>query len=105
MIEFTTPTLTNTIRYRDGTVASDLVFDYVLLTLSNECAKIERKVDYTDVHEGVFGVELTQAETGALKPGSVVEAQLNVMVDTTRIGSKTKRLTVTKNLHNEVILE
>ena len=104
MIKFTTPTLPITIKYRDGTVASDLEFDYVLLTLSCAKTKIERRVEYADVHEGHFEVKLTQEETGALLENSSIEAQLNIMVDTTRIGTNTKKLTCSKNLHNEVII-
>ena len=104
MIEYTTPTLPITIKYRDGTVASDLEFDYVLLTLSGEGMRIERKVDYEDVTEGRFEVELTQEETGSLIANSTLEAQLNIMIGSNRIGTNIKKLTVTKNLHGEVIV-
>ena len=102
MREYTTPTYNITIKYRDGTVASDLQFDYVLFTLTNECGIIEKKVMYEDTTEGKFEIDFTQEETGRLKPGSA-ECEINVMYGEKRIASVIKRITIGKNLHKGVI--
>lgn len=103
MREFTTPTFNITIKYRDGTIASDLEFDFVLFTLVNECATIEKKVMYEETTEGRFAIDFTQEETGRLKPGSNAECELNVMAGGKRIGSAIKRISISKNLHQGVI--
>lgn len=103
MREFTTPTLNITIRYRDGTVASDLEFDFVLFTLVSGKTIVEKKVPYEDVIEGVFSIEFTQEETGSLTPGSTAECELNIMAGSNRIGSAIKRIAISKNLHQGVI--
>lgn len=103
MREFTTPTFNITIKYRDGTIASDFEFDYVLFTLVNECGVIEKKILYEETTEGRFQIDFTQAETGSLKPGSTAECELNVMRGEKRIASIIKKITISKNLHKGVI--
>ena len=104
MIRYETPTLPITLTYGDGTVASDLVFDYLLFTLQNGKYKLEKRIDYSEVTEGKFNVEFTQEETGALEDGSVYEMQLNIMINDDRLPTDIKRGEVKRNLHNEVIV-
>ena len=105
MRNYSTPTFDIKLKNKKtGEVLSDLEFDYVLVTIKSECAVIERKVMYEDVTEGLFQIELTQAETGALGTNVGVEMELNIMAGSNRIPSTIKRITLGKNLHDEVIL-
>ena len=104
MRRFTTPTLHITLKYKNGELATDLNFDYILLSIANEGNLIERTIEYGEVTEAQFDVTLTQEETGSLKVGSVYEAELNIMIGSTRIGTSIQRFKVDRNLHNEVIL-
>ena len=104
MRRFETPTLPITLRYKDGTVASDLEFDFLLLTIKNDSYKLEKRVEYADVSEGKFNIEFTQEETGALIDGTIYEMQLNIMVNEDRIVTDIKSGKVERNLHNEVII-
>lgn len=104
MILFTTPTLVMRLLKPDKkTVYTDLVFDYVLVTLTSGGTIIEKEIPYEQTSEGVFTVDYTQEETGRLTVGSACEIQLNVMYGNKRIASCTKRLVVHKNLHKAVI--
>ena len=102
MREFTTPTYDITVKYRDGTIASNLEFDYVLFTLVNDCGIIEKKVMYEETTEGKFAIDFTQEETGMMQPGNA-ECELNFMRGEKRIASVIKRITISKNLHKGVI--
>lgn len=104
MRQYTTPTLNIKITYRNGIVAEDLDFDYVLLTIRCGDYKIEREVPKSQTDHGTFSVKLTQEETGGLKVGELCEIELNVMAGTTRIGTQIHRVTVCRNLHDEVVL-
>lgn len=97
MIKWTTPTL-------KCTIPSDLVFDYILLTLKQGNTVIEKEIQSSEVEEGVFNVFFTQEETGQLAKGRV-EAQLNIMNGNTRLATNIVELMLNKNLHDEVIDE
>ena len=81
-----------------------LVPGEVISAIINEGNLIERTIEYGEVTEAQFDVTLTQEETGSLKVGSVYEAELNIMIGSTRIGTSIQRFKVDRNLHNEVIL-
>lgn len=103
MIQFTTPTWNMRLLKPDKTPYTDIVFDYILLTLTSECTVIEKTIPFEDYDEGIFTVHFTQEETGQLKVGEICEAQLNIMAGGERIGTKVKRVQVSKNLHRAVI--
>ena len=103
MRRFTTPTLHITLKYKNGTLADDLQFDYILLSIENDGKLIERTIPYSEVTEAQFDVTLSQEETGSLKENSTYEVILNIMIAETRIGTSIQRFKVERNLHNEVI--
>lgn len=103
MIQFTTPTWNMRLFKPDKTLYTDIVFDYILLTIISECSIIEKTIPFDQYDEGIFSVHFSQAETGQLKVGEICEAQLNVMAGGERIATKTKRIQVSKNLHKAVI--
>lgn len=105
MIQWTTPTLRMRLLRPDKTVYDDLVFDYILLTITSECTVIEKTIPYSEVEQGIFNVHFTQEETGQLKVGEVCEAMLNIMASGERIGTRKKRITVSDNLHKAVIAD
>lgn len=95
MIKWTTPTL-------KCTIPSELIFDYILLTIKQGNTKIEKTIQSSEVSEGEFNVTFTQEETGQLSKGKV-EVQLNLMNGITRLATSIVELELTKNLHDEVI--
>ena len=104
MRKYETPTLPITLRYCDGTIATDLEFDYILFTLTNKNYTIEKRIDVSEVEEGKFYIEFTQEETGALDDKEIYEMQLNIMMNNDRVPTDIKRGKVERNLHNEVII-
>ena len=103
MIRFTTPTLVMRLLKPDKTVYKDLVFDYILVTLTSGGVIIEKEIPYEETREGVFTVHYTQEETGQLTVGTKCEIQLNIMVGNERLAGPAKCLIVDKNLHKAVI--
>lgn len=101
---FETPTLPITLRYKDGTVADDYVFDFLIFTIENNKKRIDKRVEYSEVTEGKFNIEFTQEETGSLVDGSVYEIQLNIMIGEDRVPTDIQRGKVERNLYNEVII-
>lgn len=104
MKRYETPTLPMTLRYRDGTVASDYLFDFLIFTIVNENVRFDKRIEYSETSEGKFNIEFTQEETGALTDGTVYEMQLNIMVGDDRVVTDIKRGKVERNLYNEVII-
>ena len=104
MKRYETPTLPITLRYDDGTVASDYVFDFLIFTIVNNKIRIDKRIEYSETSEGKFNVEYTQEETGSLTDGSVYEFQINIMVGEDRVVTDIKRGKVERNLYNEVII-
>lgn len=96
MIKWTTPTL-------KCTLPSDLVFDYVLLTLKQNKVKIEKRVEYAEVVDGVFYVTFTQEETSRFSISYDVEAQLNVMNGETRLATNIIKMEVGENLYDKLL--
>lgn len=96
MIKWTTPTLAITI-------PSDLMFDYLILTLKGAKATYDKRVEYSEVTEGQFEVTLSQEETGTFMSGERVEAQINFFYDEKRIATYPQMLYVTKNLLNKAV--
>lgn len=104
MKRYETPTLPITLRYKDGTVASDFVFDFLIFTIENNKTRLDKRVEYSETTEGKFNIEFTQEETGSLIDGTVYEIQLNIMVGEDRIVTDIQRGKVERNLYNEVII-
>ena len=105
MRRFTTPTLEITLRWESTKeLATDLEFDYVLMTIDNEGQLIEREIPKSQFENATTQVRFTQEETGSLKVGTSYEVELNIMIGEDRIGTAIQRFEVKKNLHNEVIL-
>ena len=93
-----------TLKYKDGTLATDLDYDYILVTIANEGTVIEKTIPKSEVEEAQFDILFTQEETGSLVVGSHYEVELNIMWGEIRIGTSIQRFKVERNLHNEVIL-
>ncbi len=98
MIKWTTPTLVCTID------PPDIEFDYIEFKMKGSYYSIVKRIDRSEVVDGVFEVILTQEETGSFKCcGDTVEVQLNIISGENRFGTNIETLKVTKNLINEVI--
>ena len=104
MRKYTTPNLKITLKKRNGTPLIDVPFVYVLFTLKGKNNTIEKKIDYSDVEEGAFEVQLTQEETATFVVGEKVEAECNIIFANGRSASSIKYISITKNLHDEIIL-
>lgn len=103
MRQYTTPTLNITIRYKNGEIATDLEFEYLVFSLRSECKKIDRIIEKKQVVDGVFTVTFTQEETAKFKIGQSIEMELNFYDNGERFASNIRRMEVSKNLLNEVI--
>ena len=103
--QYTTPTLNITLRYHDGTIADDLVFDYLIFTLKSACYEISRQVLYEEVKEGKFKINFTQEETAKMHINEVVEMELNFFDNDKRFATNIQRMQIDRNLLNRVIRE
>lgn len=103
MRQYTTPTLNITIKYRDGEIASDLEFDYLIFSLRSECFGLDRKIEKNQVIDGMFSVTFTQEETAMLTKGQTIEMELNFMNNDNRFATNIQKMRVDKNLLNEVM--
>lgn len=103
MRQYTTPTLNITLKYKDGTVASDLEFDYLVFSLRSACYKIDRKIQKESVEEGVFSVTFTQEETSKMKLNDNVEMELNFFKGQTRFATNIQQMKIDRNLLQEII--
>lgn len=101
--QYTTPTLNITLKHRDGIIADDLVFDYLIFSLRNACYRIDRTIQFEEVVEGVFQVEFTQEETSKMRLNDEVEMELNFFYNDKRFATNIKKMVVDRNLLNEVI--
>lgn len=103
MIKWTTPTLRC---YID----EGLTFDYLIFTLKSNTSLVEKTFQFDEIQKetiegenvAYFDVTLEQEETGGIV-GSNCEAQLNIMSGDSRLATNIIQLSVSKNLHNEVI--
>lgn len=102
MRKFTTPTLNITIKRKSGEVASDLVFDYLIFTLKTGDKRLDKRIDFAEVEEGIFKVRFTQEETGAFT-GMQARAEINFFEGSTRVGTLIKSINLDENLIDEVI--
>lgn len=100
---FTTPDLRIRILKKDGTVATDLEFEYLIFTLRSCCARLDKRVDASEVEEGVFTVTLTQEETGLFPGYDTVKAELNFFNGNKRLGTLIKTISTDDNLIDEVM--
>lgn len=96
MIKWTTPTL-------KCTIPSDLQLDYVLLTLKQNNTAIEKRIESSEITDGVFEVYFEQEETGQFLKNSLIKAQLNIMYGETRLATNIVELKIVENLHDEVL--
>ena len=96
MIKWTTPTL-------KCTIPSDLQLDYVLLTLKQNNTAIEKRIESSEITDGVFEVYFEQEETGQFLKNSLIKAQLNIMHGETRLATNIVELKIVENLHDEVL--
>lgn len=103
MRQYTTPTLNITIKYRDGGIASDLDYDYLIFSLRSACYKIDRTIQKEEVIDGVFSITFTQEETAKMKLNDDVEMELNFFKDDTRFASNIQKMRIDRNLLQEVI--
>ena len=96
MRKFTTPTLNITIKKKDGSVASDLTFDYLLFTIKTSGKRVDKRVEYSEVTDGRFSVRFTQEETGAF--GNVqAQAEINFFSGSTRVATIIKTMRLDEN--------
>ena len=103
MRQYTTPTLNITLKHKDGTVASDVEFNYLIFSLRSACYKIDRKIESSEVVDGAFSVTFTQEETSKMKLGDTVEMELNFFLGDTRFATNIKRIDIDRNLLQKVI--
>lgn len=103
MRQYTTPTITIRILKSDETVATDLFFDYLIFTLKHQGKRIDRRVEASEVVEGVFTIEYTQEETGQLPASGNVFAEINFFAGSKRLATKIKTLSIDGNLIDEVV--
>ena len=102
MRTYTTPTCTITIKRKDGTVASDLQFDYLIFTVKHSGKRVDKQIDYSAFHEGQFTVTYTQEETGSLPAFGNVQAEINFWRGEKRLATIIKTLSIDGNLIDEV---
>ena len=105
MRQYTTPTLNITLKNKDGTVASDLVFDYLIFSLRSACYRIDKQINPSQVVEGVFSVDFTQEETSKMKLNDDIEMEINIFQNDKRYATNIKRMKVDRNLLQEIINE
>lgn len=98
MIKWTTPSL-------KCTIPEGIDFDYILMTLTQGNIVLEKTINASDVVDNSFTVFFTQEETGSFKTDIKVRCQLNLMYGSTRLATNIVDLSITQNLHNEVIDE
>ena len=102
MRKYTTPTLNVTLKKRSGEIATDLVFDYLIFTLKANGKRLDKRVEFADVEEGIFKIRFTQEETGMFL-GMTARAEINFLAGSTRLGTLIKDINLEENLIDEVI--
>lgn len=103
MRQYTTPTLNITLKKNDGTIADDIVYDYLIFSLKSACFKIEKTVQFEQVVDGKFSIEFTQEETSRLNINEQIEMEINFFQDDKRFATNIKKMRVDKNLLNRVV--
>lgn len=103
MRQYTTPILNITLKYKDGTTATNLEFDYLIFSLRSKCYKIDKTIQKEMVEEGVFSVSFTQEETSQMKLGETVEMELNFFYQDIRFATNIKQMKIDRNLLQEII--
>lgn len=98
MIRWTTPTL-------QCSIPSDIIFDYILITLKQGNVVIEKQIEQSSVVDGKFNVFFTQKETGKFVKECDIEVQCNIMNGGTRLATNIVNLRICKNLHDGIINE
>lgn len=104
--KFTTPTFTFTLKDSDTKEPlTDLVFDYMLLTLSGNNFCFEKEIPYSeyDTETAQFKIKLTQEETGQMPVRANIECMVNIMIGEDRVASNFATFSLDRNLHNAVI--
>lgn len=103
MRTYTTPTLRITLKKRNGEIATDLIFTHLILTIKADKARVDKRVEASEVVEGVFTVRLTQEETGSLSSYGPARAEINLWNGATRLATLIKSLNIDGNLIDEVM--
>jgi len=103
MRQYTTPSLKITLKHKDGTLATDIVFDYLIFSVRNKCYKIDKQVLYEDVVEAQFNVSFTQEETAKFRLDDQIEMEVNFFLNKKRFATDIKGMMVDRNLLMEVI--
>lgn len=96
MIKWTTPTI-------KCTIPNDLIFEYIILTLRQSNIKVEKRVNFEDVTDGVFYAHFEQKDTSKFNKEYKVKAQLNIMHGDTRLATNIIELKMGENLHDELL--
>lgn len=96
MIKWTTPILR-------CSIPTELVFEYILLTLKQGNTSIEKTILSDEVVDGKFDVVFSQEETGQFQLYKEIEAQLNIMNGDVRVATNIVKMKIERNLHDEII--
>lgn len=100
---YTTPTLNITIKRRDGTVVTDLEFEYLIFTIKEGKNRLDKRVEASEVSEGTFQVNLTQEESGMFSSYGTAKAEINIFNGSSRVATLIKSLNIDDNLIEEVM--
>lgn len=103
MRTYTTPLLNITLKRKDGTVVTDLMFDYLIFTVSSGKKRIDKRIEASEVEEGTFSVRFTQEETGSLGAYGTTKAEINFFSGNYRLATVIKNINMDANLIEEVI--
>lgn len=105
MRTYTTPVLYITIKREDGTIVTDLEFEYLIFTIKEGKNRLDKRIEASEVVDGRFQVELTQEETGQFSSYGVAKAEINFFKGSFRIGTTIKSINIDDNLIEEVIID
>lgn len=97
MIRWTTPTL-------KCTIPKDLPLTYLELKIEQNNKQVVKRVEATDINDGVFYVTFSQEETSSFVIGNA-EVQLNIMNGDVRMATNIVPIHITKNLKDELMDE
>ena len=102
---YTTPVLNITIKRRDGTVVTDLDFEYLIFTIKEGKNRLDKRIESSAVVDGKFQVVLTQEETGQFSSYGAAKAEINFFKGSSRVGTIIKSINIDDNLIEEVITD
>lgn len=103
MRQYTTPSLKVTLKRKDGSIATDLNFTYLIFSIRSSCQALDIKLDKEEVIDGVFYVNLTQEQTAKLKLDVNAEVEVNFFHGDDRFATSIQKLKVNRNLLDRII--